>query len=99
MGYLHFGGDVHGNILESLAKANGGGPFTAAVSTCMALTLICHVPCIVWPLRSVIISAYHYLVVGFEEMKEEPSAREWSAASLFIMVGVIGMVTLMPSVK
>lgn len=99
MGYMHFGSEVHGNVLESLAEASGDSTFSSAVSGCMALTLICHVPCVVWPLRSVIISAYNYLVVGFEDMKEEPTALEWRIATLFIMVGVLAMVTLMPSVK
>jgi len=99
MGYMQFGGEVHGNILQNLSQDSAGSPVTAAVSVGMALTLICHVPCIIWPLRSCIISGYHYLVVGFDQVKEEPTALEWQVTSLGIMVCVIAMVMVMPSVK
>merc|ERR1711972_103446 len=98
-GYMQYGLDVKGNILTNIAQDYAGSMITSAVSFSMALTLICHVPCVVWPLRSCIISAWHYLVVGFEHSKDEPSDCEWRAASCFIMVGVLALATLMPNVK
>jgi amino acid permease len=98
-GYMQFGSDVSGNILTNLAKEHTGSMFTSLVSLGMALALICHVPCIVWPLRSCIMSAWRCILVDSDHRKDEPTDFEWRAASLLIMVGVLGMATLMPNVK
>merc|ERR1712113_158535 len=55
--------------------------------------------CIVWPLRSCIMSAWHYMVVDSDDVKDQPSDFEWCAASTFIMVGALAMATFIPKVK
>jgi amino acid permease len=98
-GYMQFGSNVEGNVLSSIARENVGNVMVSIVSISMALALVCHVPCIVWPLRSCMISAWHYLVVGSDSMKDQPSDLEWRAASTFIMVGALAMAILIPKVK
>jgi len=98
-GYLHFGCEVQSNVLISLAETSGAGIVRILISLGMAITLICHVPLVVWPLRSCIISAYHGLCHGFETSGEEATNFEWYGATAAVIVVVLVLATMFPNVK
>eukprot|EP00928_Gymnodinium_smaydae_P025177 TRINITY_DN20133_c0_g1_i5.p1 TRINITY_DN20133_c0_g1~~TRINITY_DN20133_c0_g1_i5.p1 ORF type:complete len:496 (-),score=68.69 TRINITY_DN20133_c0_g1_i5:218-1705(-) len=57
-GYMQFGADVKGNVLESVATINTDDEWMWLANAGMSTTLIFSMPIVMWPLRSCTLSAY-----------------------------------------
>eukprot|EP00931_Biecheleriopsis_adriatica_P081424 TRINITY_DN54756_c0_g1_i1.p1 TRINITY_DN54756_c0_g1~~TRINITY_DN54756_c0_g1_i1.p1 ORF type:complete len:599 (-),score=85.28 TRINITY_DN54756_c0_g1_i1:114-1706(-) len=66
-GYLCFGRDVDANILKSMVASNGLTIGSILATFGVSLTLICSIPIVIWPVRSVIL----WSIQLFAEKREE----------------------------
>jgi len=106
--YLQFGGNVSGNVLNTVAKVDPGQPAMMLANCGLAVCLIFSVPITLWALRDTLIQVFRLIFPSAREIhaldagvpvSTEPTKKEWIIATFSIIVTVLTIATLVPKIK